>query len=299
MYLMETKLFLKRNVISFMFFCKRSTVDLAYKIHGKPLSKNSVPILVIHGLMGSKKNFESIAKNIAATTKNTAITVDLRNHGDSPHTSSHTYLELAADISHLMKKVSVKRAKIVGHSMGGRTAMVLALTENPKVASLVVVDISPVSTAGLLNDFFPELLKVMETMEFQGKESISKARATVKKVIIESGVMKHDDSIDFILLNVGLKPNKRIGWLCNVETLKKYFESIATFPSEMKGKTYKGPTLFIGGGDSKYIPPEDIKGIRIFFPKAELKYIPNVGHNVHAEDPKTFLKLVNQFLIKY
>lgn len=91
-------------------------------------------------------------------------------------------------------------------------------------------------------------------MEFRGKESISKARAAVKKVIIESGVMKHDDSIDFILLNVGLKPNKRIGWLCNVETLKKYFESIATFPSEMKGKTYNGPTLFIGGGDSKYIP---------------------------------------------
>lgn len=106
----------------------RSAVDLVYKVHGNE-NYNMAPIIIIHGLLGMRKNWESASKKINENTNKTVITVDMRNHGESPHTSSHTYLDLASDISHLISKLSLKTSHIIGHSMGGRTGMVLALTE--------------------------------------------------------------------------------------------------------------------------------------------------------------------------
>ncbi|CAH2266218.1 jg17804 [Pararge aegeria aegeria] len=106
----------------------RSAVDLAYKVHGT-LESSEEPVVIIHGLLGSKKNWESMSKKINTATQKTVIAVDVRNHGESPHASSHTYPDLASDVSSLITKLSIKQAVIIGHSMGGRTAMVLALSE--------------------------------------------------------------------------------------------------------------------------------------------------------------------------
>lgn len=105
----------------------RSAVDLAHKIHGS--QSTTAPLLVLHGLLGSKRNWESISKKLAEQTGTMVVAVDLRNHGESPHESSHTYPELAADVIQLMDKLQIQEATIMGHSMGGRTAMVLALTQ--------------------------------------------------------------------------------------------------------------------------------------------------------------------------
>lgn len=105
----------------------RSVVNVAYRVHGKQDFAN--PIIVLHGLLGSKRNWESMSKRIVHLTNNTVIAVDARNHGDSPHHPSHTYPELAADLKNLMDSLSIRKADFIGHSMGGRTAMVLALTE--------------------------------------------------------------------------------------------------------------------------------------------------------------------------
>lgn len=107
---------------------RRSAVDLAHKIHGQ-CTGDVDPVIVLHGLLGSKKNWESMSKNIAEVMSTCVIVVDARNHGESPHDGSHSYTDLAADVSKLMKTVSVKKAAIIGHSMGGRTGMVLALTQ--------------------------------------------------------------------------------------------------------------------------------------------------------------------------
>lgn len=107
---------------------KRTAVDLAHKIHGKSPT-DGIPVFVLHGLLGSKKNWESMSKRIASTLQRSVIATDIRNHGESPHESSHSYIDLAADVSQLMSKLSVSKADVIGHSMGGRTGMVLALTE--------------------------------------------------------------------------------------------------------------------------------------------------------------------------
>lgn len=104
-----------------------SSVDLAYKLHGE--KKGSLPILVLHGLLGSKRNWESLSRKMFEIIDRTVMAVDARNHGESEHHDTHTYFDLASDVKHLMVKLSVDRAELVGHSMGGRTAMVLALNE--------------------------------------------------------------------------------------------------------------------------------------------------------------------------
>ncbi|CAH4027848.1 unnamed protein product [Pieris brassicae] len=200
-----------------------------------------------------KKNWESVSKRINENTSKTVITVDVRNHGESPHTSSHTYHELASDISQLISKLSLKTSHIIGHSMGGRTGMVLALTEPSKIESLIVVDISPVSTAGILNNFFPKLIKAMRSTNFEGADHISKARSIGRDHLASSGLVKPESS-GFILMNIGPVKGGSYGWTCNLDTLIKHFSDIATFPSNLIGKQYSGKTLFIGGDESNYIP---------------------------------------------
>ncbi|XP_050667624.1 protein ABHD11-like [Leptidea sinapis] len=281
----------------FIHIITRTAVDLAYKVHGKGSFNNDTPVIVIHGLLGMKKNWESVSKNINESINRSVVAVDVRNHGHSPHTATHTYPELAADISKLMEKLSIKRADIIGHSMGGRTGMALALTEQSKVNRLVVVDISPVSTAGVLNNFFPKLIDVMISIDFQDVENISQARSKAKAGLVASGIVEADTS-GFLLMNVGFKPDNTIGWLCNLQVLKDYFTDIANFPKDLLTKKFDRPTLFVGGGESNYIPHEDLPGIRNLFPNVQVKYVANVGHNVHAEDPKSFLNIVIPFLSK-
>ncbi|XP_045517333.1 protein ABHD11-like [Pieris brassicae] len=293
-YLTKIKTILPYKYLFYNYVHSRTAVDLVYKVHGNE-NYNNAPVIVIHGLLGMKKNWESVSKRINENTSKTVITVDVRNHGESPHTSSHTYHELASDISQLISKLSLKTSHIIGHSMGGRTGMVLALTEPSKIESLIVVDISPVSTAGILNNFFPKLIKAMRSTNFEGADHISKARSIGRDHLASSGLVKPESS-GFILMNIGPVKGGSYGWTCNLDTLIKHFSDIATFPSNLIGKQYSGKTLFIGGDESNYIPPEDLNGIKKYFPKAELVYVKGVGHNVHAEDPSTFLKIVTKFL---
>lgn len=116
----------------------------------------------------------------------------------------------------------------------------------------MVVDISPVSTAGILNDFFPRLIDVMRSVNFTGLD-LSKARATAKEKIKASGLIEHDGMMAFLIMNVGKRYDNTIGWQCNPDTLKSHFNEIATFP-DVTGKKYEGPVLFIGGDQSNYIP---------------------------------------------
>lgn len=119
--------------------------------------------------------------------------------------------------------------------------------------SLVVVDISPVSTAGILNDFFPKLIAVMRGVDFSGVKDISKARNTAKDALVKSGLVKAESS-GFLLINVGIKKDGSYGWVCNLDTLIKHFLDIASFPTGLTGKQYPGRTLFVGGTESNYLP---------------------------------------------
>lgn len=104
-------------------------LDLAHKIHGPSLTPDIEPILVLHGVLGSSRNWQSMCKKITEYTNKPVVAIDARNHGESPHSDAHSYLDLAADVTQLMNKLQIKRASIIGHSMGGRTGMALALAE--------------------------------------------------------------------------------------------------------------------------------------------------------------------------
>ncbi|CAH0595412.1 unnamed protein product [Chrysodeixis includens] len=273
----------------------RSALDLAYKVYG-PSPTSGTPILVLHGLLGSKRNWNNVCNQLTASMNTSVIAVDARNHGDSPHDSSHTYLELASDVSKLITSLSLNSAVLIGHSMGGRTGMALALTEPSKVEKLVVVDITPVARE-LRRDYFPKLMTVMKSVSFEGLDTVQKARDAVKTKITESGLIKGTDQMFYIFMNIGQEKDGSFKWRCNVDALINNFDEVASFP-DLSGKTYEGPTLFVGGQESDHIPPDDITAIQKLFPKAQLQYVSGAGHNVHAEKPKEFLNLVIPFLLE-
>jgi hypothetical protein len=122
-----------------------------------------------------------------------------------------------------------------------------------KVHSLVIVDISPVSTAGVLNEFFPVLIDNMKAIDFQGKASVSDAKNFAKEKLLNSGLFQGPGSVQFILMNIGNRGGQ-IGWMCNLDALKSHFMDIANFPDDLKSKQYQGPVLFIGGSNSNYLP---------------------------------------------
>ncbi|XP_049879671.1 protein ABHD11-like [Pectinophora gossypiella] len=276
----------------------RSSVSLSFKVLGDSLEPDAPPVILLHGLLGKKTHWESVGKTIMNTAKRGVVVADLRNHGDSPHTSSHTYIDLAEDVRDLVKKLNIDKTTLLGHSMGGRTAMSLALMKPTVVSNLIVVDVSPVSSPGKMDDFFPRLWDVMKSVKFEAK-TLATARQEALHRLKESGVVEDFPTLNFLLMNVIERKNGQFGWMCNVVVLQKHFEYIASFPLELAGKFYQGPTLFIAGGESNYVPLSDTKGIREFFPQAEIQFVKKAGHNVHFDAPDTFLSLVTTFIREY
>ncbi|XP_045770914.1 protein ABHD11 [Maniola jurtina] len=273
----------------------KTAVNLSYKIYGEPAVYPEEPtILLVHGLLGSKKHWDSIGKTMVNVMKKAVVSIDLRNHGDSPHVNSHKYEDLMGDILKLLDKLSIKRASLVGHSMGGRAVMGVALTAPEIIAGLLVVDISPISTARHLTDFLPEVLVAMKKIEFDKSKKVSAAKKEARKQLKK--IIKDDLLLKAILSNIKMKSDHKIGWACNVDVLIKHFKYIASFPEILRKKTFYGPTLFIGGQLSEYLPADDLSGIREMFPRAVVSFIPQVGHNLHVEDPKTFLEIAIAFL---
>ncbi|XP_045503459.1 protein ABHD11-like [Colias croceus] len=272
----------------------RTAVKLSYKIFGESeVDPDDPPIFLFHDLLGTKKHWDSLGKTMVNMTKRSVVAVDLRNHGDSPHASSHKYEDMADDILKLFKKLSVDKASIVGHGMGGRASMCVSLIDPEKVAGLLIVDISPVSTCNHLKEF-TKVLAIIKEINFKEQKKICTAKRHVKKKL--KTIIQYDDTLmNNILSNIILKSNGLIGWSCNLDVLIKDFKNISSFP-KMKNKKYFGPALFIGGQLSEYIPPDDLNGIREMFPRAVISYIPQTGHSLHIDDPKSFLEVAIAFL---
>ncbi|KAJ8713032.1 hypothetical protein PYW08_008336 [Mythimna loreyi] len=273
--------------------CTRSVV-LSYKVLGEGSTESEEPpIFLFHGLLGGKRQWEGIGKIILNVTKRSVVAVDLRNHGDSPHVNSHKYEDHAEDILHLFQKLGVKQASLIGHSMGGKAAMCLALMAPLRIAGVLVVDISPVSTSKHYRDEFPKILAAMKAVNFKNPKKIYPARSEAKKQL--KGLTTDDHLMTAILDNIKYKTNSTIGWRVNIDVLLNDIKYIAGFPN-LKGKRYFGPTLLLGGQLSDLIPPDDLIHIRAMFPKAVITYIQKTRHNVHIDDPRSFLELAIAFI---
>ncbi|MCX7890071.1 MAG: alpha/beta fold hydrolase [Rhodobacteraceae bacterium] len=240
----------------------------------------ATPVLIVHGLFGSARNWGAIQKRLAGRGR--VVAVDMRNHGDSPWTASHTYPEMAADLAEVIRDEGGPM-DVIGHSMGGKAAMALALTEPALVRRLVVADIAPVA-------YGHTQLPLVEAMRALDPGTVA-TRAEADRRL---AVMVPDAATRaFLLQSLDLKAEPH-RWRLNLPVLAAAMPDIVGFP-EMAG-VFEGPVLFLSGGTSGYVRPEHRDRIRALFPRARFARIKGAGHWLHAERPREFEETVRAFL---
>lgn len=243
------------------------------------------PVLVLHGLLGQGRNWASLAKPLAARRR--VLLVDLRNHGRSPHHAEMTYPAMAADLEALLDRLGLARASLLGHSMGGKAAMVLALTRPERVDRLVVVDVAPVDY-GPRPDFeaYLRAMLAIDPGRFARRAEVEAALAPVAP----------DPRIRAFLASNLESREERLSWLPNLPALLAALPALAGFPEGLRPAPGTLPVLAIRGGRSDYVRPEDEPVFRSLFPGLRLETVAEAGHWVHADAPATVLALLESFL---
>jgi pimeloyl-ACP methyl ester carboxylesterase len=234
-------------------------------------------ILIVHGLYGSARNWGVICKRLSDQFH--LIAVDHRNHGDSPWNDSHTYHDLAADLAEVIEQHGTPM-QVMGHSMGGKAAMVLALTRPELVTRLVVADIAPVT-------YSHDQTQFIEAMKAVDLDTVSKRSDAVAQL-----ASRIDDPAlhNFFTQSLDVA-NKR--WKLNLDVLQHEMAHIIGFP-DISG-TYNGPTLFLSGSESHYILAEYRPKIKTLFPNASFAKIRGAGHWLHAEKPREFEAVLRSY----
>ncbi|XP_068600889.1 sn-1-specific diacylglycerol lipase ABHD11-like [Brachionichthys hirsutus] len=264
-----------------------SPVTLTYDVFdGKG---GSTPLVFLHGLFGSKSNFHSIAKSLVQRTGRKVLTVDARNHGSSPHTPALTYEAMSNDLKHLLAQLRIEKCVLIGHSMGGKTAMMTALTQPGLVERLVVVDISPTQSSTRTN--FHSYIQAMQEVKISSDIPRSTARRMAEDQL--RGLVKERSVRQFLLTNL-VEQNGHYAWRINLEAISAHLDNIMRFPSF--DTVFEGPTLFLGGASSAYISSDDYPEIQRLFPYADIQYIPDASHWIHADKPLDFISSIISFL---
>ncbi len=240
------------------------------------------PIIILHGLLGTLDNWQTIAKQLAKNY--TVFIVDQRNHGKSPHDDAFDCEIMAEDLKEFMEAQWVYKAIIIGHSMGGKVAMQFALNYPDMVEQLVVVDIAPKAYEGGHQVIFDALNGVnLDTLT--ERKAIDEE---LKKLIPDNGVRL------FLMKNLTRKKEGGYRWKMNLPIIYKNYENILVkIESE---ETMDEPTLFVRGGLSEYVKDEDMNDIAEYFPNAKLATVKKAGHWVHAAAPQEFLSILTDFL---
>lgn len=246
--------------------------------HGDDLT--GTPLLIAHGLFGSARNWGAIAKRLSR--QRPVVTVDMRNHGASPWHAEHGYEDMAADLAHVLA-LDGRPHDVLGHSMGGKAAMALALSQPQAVRRLVVADIAPVPYG---HSQIP-LIEAMQAVDLEAVTQRRDADAQLLKAIPEAPVRA------FLLQSLDLTGDSP-RWRLNLEALRDQMDHVMGFP-DPDGR-FENPTLFLSGGASDYVRPEHHEVIRPHFPEAEFETLPGVGHWLHAEAPGPFLEALERFL---
>ncbi len=241
------------------------------------------PLVILHGLFGSKRNWASVANRLAATHR--VIAVDLRNHGESPWDARHDYPALAGDVAGVIDRCVGGPAAVLGHSMGGKAAMVLALARPDLIERLVVVDIAPVrSTATPIE--YVRAMRALPLAAFSQRLDVKEALAPAIPDPLVRG---------FLTLNLGSGP-AGLTWTVNLEAIEHNFDMILGFPDVPAGWSFAKPALFLTGGRSEYVRPEHHAEILRLFPAATIEVIERAGHWVHADAADAFVAAVDAFL---
>ncbi len=240
-------------------------------------------IIMLHGLYGSGNNWRGIARALEPTHR--ILRPDLRNHGQSPHHADMDYCRMAEDVVALMDAKGLQASSLVGHSMGGKVAMALALMHPERVERLMVVDIAPVTY-----DHSQEhggIIRAMQAVDLASVNSRDDAEQQLEESITAPMVRQ------FLLTNLQRQGNGW-SWRIPLETLADQLPVIQSWPEALDG-TWDGPVCFVYGGNSSYVDETGRKAALKRFPKARFDCIQGAGHWVHAEAPAAFIDRIQQF----
>lgn len=252
-------------------------MQLHYKSYG-----HGETIVILHGLFGSLDNWHSISLKLAHRFR--VLAVDQRNHGHSAHSPEMDYGLMAKDVSELLDDLQIESAHIMGHSMGGKTAMQFALTFPARARSLIVVDIAP----RVYPPFHDEILHALTNLEPQRFETRKQMEDALAPSIPSLPLRQ------FLLKNVERTVDGHFRWRFGLTELRQSYSNLQL--EIALDRQFNGAALFIRGANSDYLVEEDLPTIRLLFPRARLETIPKAGHLVHTENPQSFLLLVERFL---
>ena len=241
------------------------------------------PLAILHGLFGAGRNWAAIAQRLAAHHR--VIALDLRNHGASPWVDSMDYAEMADDVHATLYASGCRRFALLGHSMGGKVAMVEALVHGAAVERLVIVDIAPVA-------YQPRHLgyaRAMRALDLRGLKRRSEADARLAPEVADAAERA------FLIQNL-VFADGRASWRLNLAAIEREMPLLVGFPATAPGAVYDGRALFIAGERSDYLRPEHEPEIRRLFPNARIARVADAGHWLHAEQPNAFLEIVEPFL---
>ena len=251
--------------------------DLFYREIGE-----GTPIIILHGLFGASDNWMSIGKLLGK--KNKVYLLDQRNHGNSIKSDAFDYNTMAQDVVTFIEEHQIENPIILGHSMGGKVAMNLAIESPEKISKLIIADIGP------------KAYPVHHQVILEGLSAINpdviKSRKEADDIL--AGYVKTAGIRQFLLKNLGRKESGGFEWKINLPIITEKIENVGE-PLNTQCK-FEKPTLFIRGGNSNYILDEDFDLIHTIFTNSRIETIKNAGHWLHAEQPQIFVELVTNFL---
>jgi pimeloyl-ACP methyl ester carboxylesterase len=240
------------------------------------------PLVILHGVFGALDNWQTLGNEFARDHR--VILVDQRNHGKSPHSDTFDYPTMSADLKRLLADEDISSAHILGHSMGGKTAMFFACEFPNLVDRLIIVDISP--------RYYPphhqQIFEGFKSLDLTQIESRKQADQQLSEKIQNPGVRQ------FLLKNLQREGKEGFSWKLNLDAIEKNAENIgAALPEDY---IFRGLTRFIGGDKSDYISEKDHQDIEHHFPESKIEMVADAGHWVHAEKPRALYQLVRDFL---
>ncbi len=257
-----------------------TTLPLFYNTYGA----HPTSLVILHGFLGASGNWHTLARTVFANHFR-VLTPDARNHGRSPHAEAFSYGAMATDVLRLLDAQELEHAVLLGHSMGGKTAMRFALDYPDRTQALVVVDIAPRAYPPQ-HDTILEALNSVDLTRFTSRQEID---AALETRVPDWGVRQ------FLLKNLTATSDGGYRWLPNLPVLTRQYEEVTR--AVEASAAYAGPVLFVRGGRSPYVQDADVPDLYRLFPTAQLVTIPGAGHWVHAEAPQPLAEAVLSFLL--
>lgn len=252
-------------------------VNLAFEHFG---DLNNAPLIILHGFFASSRNWRACAEKLA--TYFCVYVLDARNHGASPHAEIMNYETMAADVANFIKQNDLQNVTLLGHSMGGKTAMWFALNYPNLVQNLIIVDIAPIN----YKHSFEPLINALKNLPLAELANRKQAELLLADLIPELTYRQ------FLLQNLVLKTDG-YQWRIDLDIFQRNANNILLFPNVENVPQFVDRTLFLAGGNSRYIKENSTE---MLFPFAKIQVIPDAEHWIHVQQPEAFLNAVTSFL---